>query len=416
MDVDIAGLIRQLPSQYPFVLVDRVLEHDPAGRLVAVKNVSGAEEFFEGHFPGTAVMPGVLLMESLAQAAGIFLLKSVPDPSRYEVLVVGIDEAKFRRPAVPGDQLRLEVRVERRRGGHVRVRGEITSAGQRVAEANLLLQMAAIKSPEVDPTARVAPEARLGPGVRVGPYAIVGPEVSLGSGTVVEGHAVLGGWTEVGRNNHFFPFSSVGLEPQDLKYRGERTRLIMGDRNVVREFVTVHVGTEGGGGLTSLGSDNLLMASAHVAHDCRVGSHTVFANGATLAGHVEVQDWATIGAFCGVHQFCRVGAHAFVGGFTVVTRDVLPFSRTVGNRAPRVYGVNTIGLTRRGFPPERIAGIRRAFRLLLQSHLSISEAVRRLAETEETGADARELAVFIQSAKRGVILRPARRAPAHEAG
>ena len=405
--VDIAGLIRRIPTQYPFVLVDRVVEHDPAGRLVAVKNVTGSEEFFEGHFPGAPVMPGVLLMEGLAQAAGIWLLHDAPDPGRLEVHLVGIDDAKFRRPAVPGDQLRLEVRVLHRRGALCRMRGEVRAGEHRVAEANLLLQVATLDPPLVDPTARVAPEARLGPRVRVGPYAVVGPQVKVGAGTVIDAHAVVGGDTTLGRDNHLFPFSSVGLIPQDLKYHGEPTRLEMGDGNRVREFVTIHLGTEGGGGVTRIGSDNLFMAYAHVAHDCLVGSHTIFANGATLAGHVEIQDYVTIGAFSGVHQFCRVGVHAFLGGYTVATKDVLPYSKTVGNRA-RIYGVNTVGLTRRGFTPEVIAAIRHAYRVLLQSRLNTTEAVARL-ESEHMSAEVRTLVEFIRSSRRGVVLKRASR-------
>lgn len=403
--IDIAGLIRQIPTQYPFVLVDRVLEHDPAGRLVAIKNVTGSEEFFEGHFPGAPVMPGVLLMEGLAQAAGIWLLQDAPDPRRLEVHLVGIDDAKFRRPAVPGDQLRLEVRVLHRRGALCRMRGEVRSGEHRVAEANLLLQVSTLPPITVDPSARVAAEAQLGPGVRVGAYAVIGPQVRIGPGTIVEAHAVIDGDTTIGRDNHLYPFTSVGLAPQDLKYQGEPTRLEIGDRNVVREFVTLNRGTGGGGGVTRIGSDNLFMAYAHVAHDCQVGSHTIFANGATLAGHVEVADHATIGAFSAVHQFCRVGVYGFLGGYTVATKDVLPYSKTVGNRA-RIYGVNTLGLTRRGFDPKVIAAIRHAYRVLLQSRLNTSEALARL-EAEPMVPEVRVLVEFIRSAKRGVVLKRA---------
>jgi UDP-N-acetylglucosamine acyltransferase len=402
--IDVAGLVRQIPTQYPFVLVDRVVEHDPGGRLVAIKNVTGSEEFFEGHFPGAPVMPGVLLMESLAQAAGIWLLKNAEDPRRLEVHVVGIDQAKFRRPVLPGDQLRLEITVLRRRGPLCRVRGEVRSGENRVAEANLLLRVAALDPPEVDPTARVAMGAVLGAGVRVGAYSVVGPRVRIGPGTVLASHVVVDGDTELGADNHLYPFCSVGLAPQDKKYHGEHTRLVIGDRNAVREFVTIHPGTAGGGGLTRVGSDNLFMAYAHVAHDCLVGDHTIFANGATLAGHVEVADWATIGAYSGVHQFCRVGTHAFVGGYTVATKDVLPYSKTVGNRAC-IYGVNTIGLTRRGFPVETIAAIRRAFRVLVQSRLNTSEAVARLEAEGSPHAEVRGLVEFIRGARRGVILK-----------
>jgi UDP-N-acetylglucosamine acyltransferase len=408
---DIAGLIRQIPTQYPFVLVDRVLEHDPSGRLVAIKNVTGAEEFFQGHFPDQPVMPGVLLMESLAQAAGLWLLHEAQDPAALEVHLVGIDEAKFRRPAVPGDQLRLEVRLLHRRGPLCRVRGEVKAGDQRVAEATLLMLVSRLPQPEVDPTARVSRGAALGPGVRVGAYAVIGPGVRIGARTVVQSHAVVDGDTVLGADNQVFPYVSIGLAPQDLKYRGEPTRVEIGDRNTFREFVTVHRGTAGGGGLTRIGSDNLFMAYTHVAHDSHVGSHTIFANGATLAGHVEVMDYAQIGAFSGVHQFCRVGVHAFLGGYTVATKDVLPYSKTVGNRAC-IYGVNTIGLLRRGMSEETVAAIRHAYRLLLQSRLNTSEALEKI-ESQPMTAEVRGLVEFIRGARRGVVLKRHRR-PHHE--
>jgi UDP-N-acetylglucosamine acyltransferase len=402
--IDIGGLIRQIPSQYPFVLVDRVVEHDPAEGLVAIKNVTGSEEFFEGHFPGEPVMPGVLLMESLAQAAGIWLLCDAPDPRLAEVHVVGIDEAKFRRPAVPGDQLRLDVRVLHRRGELCRLKGEVHCGDQRVAEARLLLRIVTLEPPAIDPTARVAVGARLAAGVRIGPYCVVGPEVSLGSGTVLDPHVVIQGVTELGRGNHVFPFAALGLCPQDLKYKGEPTRLVIGDRNAIREHVTMHTGTEGGGGVTRIGSDNLVMAQAHVAHDCTVSSHTILGHGATLGGHVEVADHASVGAYSGVHQFCRIGTHAFIGGFSVVTQDVLPYSKTVGNRAC-IYGVNTIGLERRGFPEPTIAAIKQAYRVLLQSRLNTSEALHRLDAEGPFDAEVAGLVAFIRSSERGVILK-----------
>ncbi len=415
--IEIGRLVRQIPSQYPFVLVDRVLDCDPGTGLVAVKNVTGSEEFFEGHFPGTPVMPGVLIMESLAQAAGIWLLTNAPDPALVEVHVVGIDDAKFRRPVTPGDQLRLEVRLLRRRGGLCRVAGEVRAlrgdgdaVGEpRVAEARLLLQTVTLPPPVIDPSARVAPGAQLGPGVQVGPYCVVGPQVRLGARTVLHSHVVIQGDTQLGSDNQLFPFCSIGQMPQDLKFKGEPTRLVIGDRNTIREHVTLHVGTAGGGGVTRIGSDNLFMAGAHVAHDCQVGSHTIFANSATLAGHVEVGDHATIGAFCGVHQFCRVGTHAFLGGYTVATQDVLPFSKTVGNRA-RIYGANTIGLERRGFAPERVAALRQAFRLLLSSRLKTSDALARIESEGPHTDDVRLLVDFIRSSPRGVILKRASQA------
>ncbi len=400
---EIGRLVRQIPTQYPFVLVDRIVEHDPRGRLVAAKNVSGTEDFFSGHFPGQPVMPGVLLLESLAQAAGIWLLKTAPDPRQVEVRVVGIDDAKFRRPVVPGDHLRLEVELVHRRAELCRFRGEVKVGDTRAAEARLLLQVATLPPPEVDPLARVAPGAVLEPGVRVGPFCLVGPEVRLGPGTVLESNVVIDGDTRVGASNRFFPFSSIGLVPQDLKYRGEPSRVEIGDRNIFREGSTVHRGTEGGGGVTRIGSDNLFMAQAHVAHDCQVGSHTVFANSATLSGHVEVQDYAVLGGFAGVHQFCRVGTHAFMGGATVATKDVLPFSMTVGDRA-RLYGLNLVGLRRRGLSANAIAALRQAYRVLMR--LNTSEAIRTLEAEGPHTPEITTLLEFIRSAKRGVVLRP----------
>ncbi|MGH9814116.1 MAG: acyl-ACP--UDP-N-acetylglucosamine O-acyltransferase, partial [Candidatus Acidiferrales bacterium] len=195
----------------------------------------------------------------------------------------------------------------------------------------------------VHPTAVIDPQARLHPSVRVGPYAVIGAEVEIGEDTEVGAHAIIEGPIRIGRRNRIFPHSSVGLIPQDLKFKGERSEVVIGDDNRIREFSTVHRGTEGGGAVTRIGSHNLLMAYTHVAHDCLLGDHCILGNAATLAGHVVIEDWAIVGAFCGVHQFCRVGRHAFIGGYTVITQDVLPYSRTVQERETRVFGINTLG-------------------------------------------------------------------------
>jgi UDP-N-acetylglucosamine acyltransferase len=214
---------------------------------------------------------------------------------------------------------------------------------------------------------------------------------------------VVDGWTEIGDRTEIYPFASIGLAPQDLKFRGEPTRLVIGADNVFREFVTIHRGTAGGGGVTAIGHHNLFMAYAHVAHDCHVGNYTIFGNGATLGGHVAVEDYSTISAYSGVHQFCRVGQHAFIGGYTVVTRDALPYARTVGNRA-RLYGVNTIGLARRGFSVELIDQLKRAYRHLLQHNTS--RALELIERDEALQApEVAYLVNFITSAQRGVILR-----------
>jgi len=255
----------------------------------------------------------------------------------------------------------------------------------------------------VDPRAAVSPRARLGQGVSIGPYAVVGDDVELGDGCVVHGQAAVEGPSRFGRENQFFPFSCVGASPQDRKYHGEPTRLEAGDRNVFREYVTVNRGTTGGGGVTRIGSDNLILAYSHIAHDCQIGSHTLFVNGATLAGHVTVEDHATVGAFCPVHQFCRIGRYAYIAASTVITQDVLPYSKTVEPRETRCYGVNTIGLEREGFSKERIAAIEKAFRLLLRSKMNTTQAVERVREELGESEDVSVLLRFIESAERGIV-------------
>src|ERR1700704_3706259 len=231
---------------------------------------------------------------------------------------------------------------------------------------------------EIDLRAIVSSSARIGSGARVGAFAVVGDEVELGDDCVLEPHAVVRGPARIGRENIFDSFCSVGGDPQDLKFSGERTELLVGDANRFREFSTVSRGTTGGGGVTRIGNENLFMAYSHVAHDCIVGSHTVFANGATLAGHVAVGDHASIGAFSPVHQFCRVGRFAYIGACTVITQDVPPFSRVVTKRDTQCYGVNTVGLERRGYDGPRLEIIERAFRLLLRSKLNTSQAVEQM--------------------------------------
>jgi len=255
---------------------------------------------------------------------------------------------------------------------------------------------------EIDPRAIVSSSARIGSGVHVGAFAVVGEGVELGDDCVLEPHAAVRGPARIGRKNVFDSFCSVGGDPQDLKFSGERTELVIGDANRFREFCTVSRGTTHGGSVTRIGSHNLFMAYSHVAHDCVVGSHTVFANGATLAGHVIVEDYANVGAFSPVHQFCRVGRYAYIGACTVITQDVPPFSRVVTERETRCYGVNTVGLERHGFDRARLETIESAFRLLLRSKLNTSQAVEQIRAQLNGSADVRELVEFIESAQRGL--------------
>src|SRR5690606_37694779 len=241
----------------------------------------------------------------------------------------------------------------------------------------------------------------IGEGTAIGPYVTIGPNVKLGRDCVIESGAVIEGWTEIGDGTRVFPYASIGLIPQDLKFKGEETRLKIGARNLFREFVTIHRGTAGGGGVTTIGDDNVFMAYAHVAHDCHVGNHTIFGNGATLGGHVSVEDYATISAFSGIHQFCRVGRYAFIGGFSVVTKDALPYAKTVGNRA-RIYGLNTIGLARRGFSAELLQKLKKTYRYLLTSKLNTSRALEKIERDPALRCpEVQYLVDFIRQSRRG---------------
>ncbi len=254
----------------------------------------------------------------------------------------------------------------------------------------------------IDAQAVVSPRARIAAGTRIAAYAVVGDDVELGDDCVVHSHAMIQGPSKIGRENVFHPFCSVGGAPQDLTYRGEQTRLEIGDGNVFHEYVTVNRGTVKGGEVTRVGSRNLFMVCAHVAHDCIVGDGTVFANAATLAGHVVVEDFASVGAFSAVHQFCRVGKHSYIAGFTVVTQDVPPFSKIVAPRGTKCFGVNSIGLERRGFSKERIAAVEKAFRLLLRSKLNTTQAVEKMKAELAGSEDVAELIRFIETAERGL--------------
>ena len=255
---------------------------------------------------------------------------------------------------------------------------------------------------QIDSRAIVSPSARLGRDVRIEAFARIGDEVELGDGCVVETHAIVTGPSRFGCGNLFHSFSSIGGDPQDLTYKGERAELVCGDENIFHEYCTINRGTTKGGGVTRVGNKNLFMAYSHVGHDSQIGDHTVFVNAATLAGHVVVEDYATVGAFCPVHQFCRIGRHAYIAACTVITQDVLPFAKVVAPRETRTYGLNSIGLERHGFSKERIGELEKAYRILFRSKRNTSQAVEQLRAMNPASDDVRELIAFIEAAQRGI--------------
>jgi len=252
------------------------------------------------------------------------------------------------------------------------------------------------------PTAIVHPRAKLACSVTVGAYSLIGENVELGEDCEVKSHCVLEGNTRMGRGNRIFPYASIGLAPQDLKYRGEPTQVEIGDNNTIREFVTIHRGTEEGDRATRIGSHNLLMAYVHIAHNCRLGSYVIMANGASLAGHVEIQDHASVGAFCGIHQFCRIGAYSFLGSYSVVNQDILPYSKTSAPRPLSVLGANRLGLERRGLNADDLKDLERAFRLLTRSKLNTTQALEAIESAALKSDHVRALVEFIRTSERGV--------------
>ena len=255
----------------------------------------------------------------------------------------------------------------------------------------------------IHPSSMVDAGARIADSAEIGPFCVIGPDIEIGARTHVMANVVMEGPLAIGEDNIFYPYSTVGLAPQDLKYHGERSQTRIGHRNRIREFVTIHRGTEGGGTITSIGDDNLLMAYVHIAHDVKIGSGAVLDNAVTLAGHVTVGDNATISAFSGVHQFCRIGRECFIGGYSVVTQDVMPFSSVVSEREIRVFGANRVGLERRGFSRESIESLQTAFRLLTRAGLNTSQAVERIRAEVPPCAELDELLAFIAGSERGVI-------------
>ena len=254
----------------------------------------------------------------------------------------------------------------------------------------------------IDPRAIVSPTAQLASDVTVGPFSIIGPNVQIGAGTVVGPHAVVTGHTTIGADNQIYQFASIGDAPQDKKYKGEPTRLEIGDRNIFRESCTMNRGTQQGHGVTRIGSDNLFMAYSHVAHDCHVGSKTVFANCASLAGHVEIGDWVTLGGLTAVHQFCKIGAHAFLAGGTIAQRDVPPFVMVAGNPAIP-HAVNSEGLKRRGFTEEQIRSIRESYRILYRLDLKLADAMQKLRAMGATDPNIKMFADFVAASTRSIV-------------
>ena len=446
-----------LPHRYPILLVDKITDIEPGHRILGLKNVTATEEFFQGHFPGHPVMPGVLLLESMAQVAGILILVTRNTPGALSYFAK-VDKARFHHPVRPGDTVETEAILDVLRGalakvtvigrvdGKVVVEGDytfFTTAGSSQAVAQTIIRsagataiqgaetlpppangeansngdkpqsaapvapsapaMPAIATPpasrKIHPTAIIDPQAELAPDVEVGPFCIVEGGTKIGAGSILESNVIIKRGTSLGRNCRLMPHVILGGEPQDLKFKGEQSFVQIGDNNVFREMVTIHRAT-GEGEATVLGDDNLLMAYAHFGHNCIVGNGNMISNSTGVSGHVTIEDRCVIGGFVGIHQFVHIGKMAMVGGLSKVVQDVPPFCIADG-RPSKIHGLNIRGLRRNGVPPEERNQIGAAFKLLYRSGLNTSQALERIRQEVPNSETLDELISFINRVREG---------------
>lgn len=376
VELDIREIAKIIPHRYPFLLIDRVIELEEGKRAVAIKNVTMNEPQFTGHFPEIPIMPGVLIIEALAQVGVVMALRAPANEGKI-VLFAGIDGVRFRRQVIPGDQLRLEVETIWVRGPLGKMKGRALVNGEVAAEGEFMFSLADREtgSAKIHPTATVHKNAQLGKNVEIGPYAVIGANVKIGDETRVGAHSVISGWTTIGKSNIIHHGVTIGAPPQDIKYKGERGEIKIGDRNTFREFVTVHLPSAGGE--TLIGSDNFIMVHAHVPHNCRIGNQTIIGGYVGLAGYTEIGDQAIVGGMAGIHQFVRIGRLAMIGAQSKVTQDIPPFMLVDGNPA-QIRGVNLIGLQRRGVSQETQTEIKKAFKLIYESGNNTTDAAKEI--------------------------------------
>ncbi len=403
--LNIQDILKALPHRYPFLLVDKILEMEEGKRAVAIKNVTINEHFFQGHFPGQPVMPGVLIIESIAQV-GAYMALSAPSSLGKIVFFAGIDNVRFRRPVVPGDQLKIEVDVLWFKRGLGKMKGSASVEGELACEGeftfSLVDQGGGGRGAQIHPTTTIHPTAKIGNGAQVGPYVVVGPEVEVGDRTVIGPHTVISRWVKIGCDNKIFQGCSIGSAPQDIRYKGEKGEIIIGDRNTIREFATIHLPIGGEGSKTVIGNDNYIMVHAHIPHNCEIGNQVVVGGYVGLAGHTKIEDQATIGGLAGIHQFVRIGRLAMIGAQSKVVQDIPPFMLVEGSPA-EAKGVNSIGMQRRGISFEAQAEIKKAFKIIYETKQATEKIVDELKKRLRPLDEITHIIKFLeQESKRGI--------------
>ncbi|OGB88200.1 hypothetical protein A3H38_00425 [candidate division WOR-1 bacterium RIFCSPLOWO2_02_FULL_46_20] len=411
--LNINEIAKIIPHRYPFLLIDKIIELEEGKRAVAIKNVTMNEPQFQGHFPNHPIMPGVLIMEALAQVGVVMALRTAGNEGKL-VYFAGIDKVRFRKPVVPGDQLRLEVETLWIRGALGKMKGRALVGDELVTEGEFMFSLADREAGgvQIHPTATVHQSAQLDNNVEVGPYAVIGPEVIIGEGTKVGAHCIISKWAAIGKENVIHQGVSIGAAPQDLKYKGEKGEIIIGDKNIIREFVTIHLPTNGG--KTVIGNENFIMVHAHIPHNCKIGNQVIIGGYVGLAGHTEIDDQVIIGGLAGIHQFVRIGRLTMVGAQSKILKDVPPFMLVDGNPA-QVRGINSIGLQRGGLSNDAINEIKKAFKFIYESGYTTSEAAKEISKRLRPLPEIEQILGFLnEESKRGISKKTALELEAEE--